>query len=278
MKNSHIPSGVNADIAAGKSLFEQELGEEQVDPHHERILTTLEDIVVKIDDEQKEADGYIFNHEEFIDACNHVVEDQLSALRKDKLSIGEFSSRFNRWFVFCDAVVNLGISCLYPKEALKDGEYETVFKTLKLNKNFETTFLKPCGIKIELRHKSKEVMEKYPWLAMPVLIINDADGIEHQIAITPSPTAKVWWLDILANFHGSYNWILSNDDGLIDEEDEEVRTTTVADFNAKRFETVDTAIEAPVDYVRSPTVVNAVSNNSQGWIKRLWNRFTSWFK
>jgi hypothetical protein len=50
------------------------------------------------------------------------------------------------------------------------------------------------------------VKEKYPWLAMPCLIVKDEEGQEHEIALTPGPEAHVWWLDVLTNFHASYNW------------------------------------------------------------------------
>lgn len=216
-----VPLEVQSDISAGKTLFEEALNEKPKDEHHEHILNTLESIIIKLDDEKKNADSYLFNHAEFVEACKHVIPDQLSAIRKDALTLKEFSTRFNHWFIFCDAVANLGISCLYPKEALKDKDYAAVFKTLKLNKAFESSLLTPHGIKIEFRHKNKQVMEKYPWLAMPVLIINDDAGVEHQVAITPSHHAAVWWLDILANFHGSYDWVLTEPYESGEEEEEE---------------------------------------------------------
>lgn len=290
-KENYIPNDVRADIDAGKALFEKALEEGPRDENHERLLASLEDVIVKLDEEKKEAGGYIFNIEEFVDACKHINADQLSALKKEKIDRVEFAKRFNRWFIFCDAVVNMGISCRYPKDALKDKKYEEVFKTLKLNKVFESSFLKPHRIQVELRHKSKQVMNKYPWLAMPVLIVHDKEGIEHEIAITPSPIASVWWLDILSSFHGSYNWATASQfedyyeevpttsisqpypEGTI--RGEEMRNTTIADFNATRFETVNTkaeAIEQPVDYVRSPTIVKSVDNRQQSWWKRLWNK------
>ena len=283
MKN-HIPTDVQKEINAGKAMFERALDAGPIDENHERILETLEDIIVKIDDEQKVVDKYVFDAAEFIEACDNIIDDQLSALRKDKINVTEFSTRFNRWFVFCDAVVNLGISCLYSKDALQDKDYEAVFKTLKINKAFESSFLKPRGIKIAMRHKSKQVMEKYPWLAMPVLIISDANGVEHQIAITPSQNARVWWLDILAGFHGSYNWVQNESIADYEEGDEEVNTIA----NATRFEAADT-IEAPKDYVvhrnddlydalKQATKVAEPGIKKQSWWKRMWNRFTSWFK
>lgn len=222
---SEMPPEVEAEIQAGKAMFEQMLEEGPKDEHYERILATMEEVIAQQDEEQKTLDGYIFNQEEFLDACDHVVADQRSALKKEKINSKEFAIRFNRWFTFCDAVLNLGISCLYSKDALKDKDYEAVFKTLKLNKQFETMFLKPRGLKVELRHKSKMVMEKYPWLAMPVLVINDEQGVEHEIALTPSPNAAVWWLDILSSFHGSYNWVLAPQFDMDDEDD--VPTTSI---------------------------------------------------
>ena len=106
-------------------------------------------------------------------------------------------------------------------------------------------------------------MEKYPWLAMPVLIISDDNGVEHQIAITPSPNARVWWLDILAGFHGSYNWVQNESIDTYEEGEEEVNTIA----NAARFETVDTTAQPPVDYVREPEV-----QQKQSWWKRMWNK------
>ena len=62
---------------------------------------------------------------------------------------GSATSRAYSWAVNLradnDAVVNLGISCLYSKDALQDKDYEAVFKTLKINKAFESSFLKPRG-------------------------------------------------------------------------------------------------------------------------------------
>lgn len=223
--HSYIPPEVQADISAGKALFEEALAQGPRDEEHERLLTSLEDIIVQLDEEKKAADGYVFNVEEFVNACQHVVADQLSAIHGEKIDRIEFARRFNRWFVFCDAVVNMGISCRYPKDALKDKEYEEVFKTLKLNKVFESTFLKPRRIRVELRHKSKQVMSKYPWLAMPVLIVRDKDDVEHEIAITPSPNAAVWWLDILSSFHGSYNWVLTPQFDEGDDEEEAPATS-----------------------------------------------------
>ena len=225
--HSYIPPEVQADISAGKALFEEALEKGPRDEEHERLLASLEEVIVHLDEEKKAADGYIFNVEEFVDACQHVVSDQLSALKGEKIDRVEFAKRFNRWFVFCDAVVNMGISCRYPKDALKDKEYEEVFKTLKLNKVFESTFLKPRRIRVELRHKSKQVMDKYPWLAMPVLIVRDKDDMEHEIAITPSPNAAVWWLDILSSFHGSYSWVLAPQFGMGDDDEEETPVTSI---------------------------------------------------
>ena len=227
--HNYIPPEVQADISAGKALFEEALEKGPRDEEHERLLASLEEVIVHLDEEKKAADGYVFNVEEFVDACQHVVADQLSAINGEKIDRVEFAKRFNRWFIFCDAVVNMGISCRYPKDALKDKEYEEVFKTLKLNKVFESTFLKPRRIRVELRHKSKQVMDKYPWLAMPVLVVRDKEGVEHEIAITPSPNASVWWLDILSSFHDSYNWVLAPQFGMGDDDDEEEVPTSSID-------------------------------------------------
>lgn len=211
MNTSNMPQGVINDINDAKALFMDEERIEGVDPQYNRIVDTLEDIVKKQVEEEKElSNDYLFNQEEFIDSLEHVVKDQLSALKKETLSPAEFAERFNRWFIFCDAVANLGITCLYSKDALKMQDYETVFKSLQISKQFETTFLKPRGITVKLTHKNPEIKTKYPWLAMPCLVIKDEQGTEHLIAITPSPFARVWWLDILSSFHNSYQWAMEN--------------------------------------------------------------------
>jgi hypothetical protein len=213
-----------ADIQAGKKIFEDLVADGDAphrDENYDRMMKALEDASNQIEEERNNRGGYVFDYAEFIDACDHVVADQLSALKKEKISPAEFATRFNRWFTFCDAVINLGISCLYPQTALKDKEYEVIFKSLKIHKQFELTMLKPRNIKIAMRHKSSQVKEKYSWLAMPVLIIKDADGVEHEVAITPSPNASTWWFDVLVGFHGSYNWINDSPEvfGEIDEDD-----------------------------------------------------------
>lgn len=206
-----IPQDVQQQIDGVKAMVEQELSEENVQQseakaHYDRIMETLMQVTERLDEEAEKTERFLFNQAEFINALEHVKADQLSGLKKEKISPAEWATRFNRWFVFCDTVINMGISCRYPKESAKKEDYETIFQTLKLNKQFETTFLKPRGIRVEFKHKSKQVMDKYPWLAMPVLLITDEAGEEHQIAIIPSPNSQVWWLDILLNFHGTYDW------------------------------------------------------------------------
>lgn len=203
---SQLPADIQPDLNDAKQPFYNEELVEAVDPNYNRMIENLENAIKQSDAEQKEGNNYQFNQEEFVNALEHIVADQLSAIKKEVIQLKQVGERLNRWVVFCNAVVNLGISCMYSKEALKDEKYEEVFKTLKLNKVFETTFLKPRGIKVELRHKSEKVMEKYPWLAMPVLVVKDEKGEEHLIALTPSPDAEVWWLDILVGFHASYSW------------------------------------------------------------------------
>lgn len=226
--SDNMPSEVRAELDAMKAVIAEQIeAEANVDPHYDRIVETLETVTEKIFEQSAAADKYIFNHEEFVNSLDHIMPDQLAALKnqqlpedqRQKLPAAEFADRFNRWFVFCDAVVNLGISCLYTQEAAKKEDYETIFKTLKINKQFEVSFLRPRGMRVELTHKSSVVKTKYPWLAMPVLIVTDEKGEEHQIAITPSPSARVWWLDVLISFHGSYDWVLEEDAGLGDEED-----------------------------------------------------------
>lgn len=203
---NQLPADVQVDLNEAKQVFMNEELVEAVDPNYNRMIETLEKAIKQTDDQKKEGNNYQFDHEEFVNSLEHIVADQLSAVKREVIQLSQVGERFNRWIVFCNAVVNMGISCLYSKEALEKEEYEKVFKTLKLNKVFETTFLKPRGIKVELRHKSEKVMQKYPWLAMPVLIIKDEKGEEHEIALTPSPDAEVWWLDILTGFHASYSW------------------------------------------------------------------------
>ena len=303
--HNYIPPEVQADISAGKALFEEALEEGPRDENHERLLASLEDVIVKLDEEKKAADGYIFNVEEFVDACQHVVSDQLSALKGEKIDRVEFAKRFNRWFVFCDAVVNMGISCRYPKDALKDKEYEEVFKTLKLNKQFEATFLKPRRIRVEMRHKSKQVMDKYPWLAMPVLIVRDKDDVEHEIALTPSPNATVWWLDILSSFHGSYNWVLAPQFGEGDDDEEEAPVTSIdqpypegtiregAPYKVHRNDDLNELLKkataaaqeggwanvAPLDGEARVTldyVREEPTPPKRSWLSRLWSKLCSW--
>jgi hypothetical protein len=203
---NQIPADVQVDLNEIKQAFMNEELVEAVDPNYNRMIETLEKAIKQTEENQQEGNNYQFDHAEFVATLEHIVSDQLSAIKREVLQLSQVGERFNRWVTFCNAVVNLGISCVYSKESLKDEKYEDVFKTLKLNKIFETTFLKPRGIKIELRHKSEKVMEKYSWLAMPVLVIKDEKDEEHLIALTPSPGAEVWWLDILSGFHASYNW------------------------------------------------------------------------
>lgn len=199
------------------NIFQAE--EDTRDPHYAKMLQTFADVQIKLDETNASADRYFFNHDEFVAALEFINADQLSVLNEDKISMTEWTKRFNRWFVFCDAVVNMGVSCIYSKQALEKEDYDTVFKGIKVNAIFDTTFLKPRGIKVIFTHKSTQVQEKYPWLAMPCLIITDKEGVEHQIAITTSPRASVWWLDILAGFHESYNWNLDSNEIPLGDED-----------------------------------------------------------
>ena len=205
--NSHLPQGVQSDINEAKQLFMNADHVEGVDPQFNRVVEGLEEAIIQHDKEfSVDGNRYLFDQVAFVDSLEHVVDDQLSAVKKEKLPWQEVAVRINRWLVFSEAVVNMGITCLYSRDALEKEDYATVFSTLKLNKTFETSFLKPRGIKVEFRHKNAMVKEKYPWLAMPCLIVKDEEGQEHEIALTPGPEAHVWWLDILTNFHASYNW------------------------------------------------------------------------
>lgn len=183
-----------------------EVYEKEGDANHERIITALTEIQIQLDEDRKNADTYLFNQQEFIAALDHIVADQQSALKKEKIDSAQWAERFNRWFVFCDAVLHLGFTCRYKPEAMQKEDYETVFRSLALSKVFETTFLKPRRIRVELTHKSDEVKKSYPWLAMPCLIVTDEKGEEQLIALTPSPYAPVWWLDILTGFHSTFEW------------------------------------------------------------------------
>lgn len=180
--------------------------EREQDEHTARITQALYEAVKDILEQDQEKDSYIFSQIDFVNTLNYIVEDQLSVLRQDKLTMPQWTERFNRWFVFCDAVVNLGISVIPKKEALEKQDYEEVFKGVQVNANFNAMFLKPRNIRIVFSHKSPEVKEKYKWLAMPCLVITDDQGVEHEIAITTSPNANVWWLDLLTSFHATYNW------------------------------------------------------------------------
>jgi hypothetical protein len=209
---NNLPPSVQADLNDAKQVFFNEDLVEQVDPGYNRMIEGLDAAVRQFEEEREQVGSYLFNQEEFVDACQHVVADQLSALKKEKIPMMEVAKRFNRWITFCDAVAQLGITCVYSKEAMHKEDYATVFSTLKVNKVFETTFFKPRGIRVELTHKSPEVKAKYPWLAMPCLVVTDEEGKEHLIAITPSPEAQVWWLDVLTGFHASYNWDFTPED------------------------------------------------------------------
>jgi hypothetical protein len=207
MSDSKIPDDVQADIEAGISAVQQEMESvDAVDPHYNSIVQTLEDVQKQIEEERSKADGYIFDRAEFEAALPFIISDQQSALRKDKLTHKEWADRFNRWFTFCDAVANLGITCVKNKAALEKEDWEAVFSSLKLNKQFEDTFLKKHKLRIAMDYKSGTIKEKYKWLAMPVLLVTDDAGVEHKIAISPSPFARVWWLEILIGFHSQYQW------------------------------------------------------------------------
>lgn len=175
--------------------------------HEERIYSVLENILLQQHEQEKDIKhGYYHDHFEFMESLDHVVNDQFSAIRNDKISITELTTRINRWFVFCDAVANLGVSCLYNKNNANNNDYAKMFGGLRINSAFTSTYLKPKGIVVEFRHKSKEARENFPWLAMPCLVIVDNKGTEHEVAITPTSGASVWWLDILTSFHNTYNW------------------------------------------------------------------------
>lgn len=206
----HTPEptpNIDFDLNAAKQIFLDEDLIEKTDPIYNRIVENLDAALQQHEEEfGREGNHFLFDHAAFIDSLDHVIADQQSTLKKEKLTPKEWSLRFNRWIVFCETVVNMGITCIYSKDALAKEDYATVFNTLSISKIFETTFLKPRGIKIELVHKNDTVKEKYPWLAMPCLIIKDDEGQVHHIALTPGPEARVWWLDTLANFHESFNW------------------------------------------------------------------------
>lgn len=248
MTKENIPEEFNA--------FDAEL--DTRDPYYAKMIQTFSDIQLKIAAQDEERSDYVFNHEEFIDALEHVLDDQRSALSGVKLSMTEFSKRFNRWFVFCDAVVNMGIACVYSKDALEKQDYDTIFKGIRVNAIFETKFLKPRGIRVEFTHKSAQIREKYKWLAMPCLIITDNSGVEHQIAITTSPNASVWWLDMLAGFHATYNWDFNPEEGFdipdpVSEDDgeefQEIEEATSSIVSPEEYETYFVEIKRPKGWV-----------------------------
>lgn len=198
---------IEFDLNEVKQSFMNEEFVEGLDPTYNRITSALEEAVKQHDEEFRiQGNHFLFDQMAFVATLEHVVKDQLSVLKKDKITPQEWAARFNRWLVFCETVINMGVTCVYSRQALEKEDYQTVFNTLAINKIFETTFLKPRGIKIDLVHKNEQIKNKYPWLAMPCLIIKDEQGEEHQIALTPGPEAKVWWLDVLASFHASFNW------------------------------------------------------------------------
>lgn len=229
---------IEFDLNEAKQVFMNEELIENIDPTLNRINENLETALKQHDEDfGREGNHFLFDQAAFVSALEHVVADQLSVIKKEKITATQWSERFNRWIVFCETVVNMGITCVYSKDSLEKEDYATVFNTLAINKIFETTFLKPRGIRVQLTHKNDTVKDKYPWLAMPCLIIKDEEGEEHKVALSPGPQARVWWLDILANFHASFNWDyqgLMDGDGLvttldepyapfvIDEEDDDV--------------------------------------------------------
>lgn len=228
MSDKNIPHDVAAQIEAMGEAIAQEIAMvEEVDPTYNRVVEQLLEVSKQIEEENADA-GYFFDKDEFTAALPHIVADQLSALRKDKLTAAEWAQRANRWWTFCDAIANLGITCMYNKAALAKEEYETVFRTLKLNTQFDKTFLKPNGIKIEFRWKTGSIKEDFRWLAMPVLVVRDEQGVEHNIAITPSPQGKVWWLDILTGFHASFEWVKETE--IEDQDFEEAPYPSLGDY------------------------------------------------
>lgn len=202
-----LPQDVKENLENIRDAFAADYSEiEKLDPNYNGVVNHLAELQVRLDEQRKGADGYFFNVDEFKDALEHVVADQLSAIAKERITMQEFGARLNRWFVFCDAVVNLGVYCPLDKEALAAKDFEKVFKKIKLNKQFEETFLKKHKIQIEFAYKTGSLKKEYKWLAMPVLVIKDAEGKRHEIAITPSPVGSIWWLELLSEFHGSYQW------------------------------------------------------------------------
>lgn len=175
--------------------------------HETLVYAVLENIMMQQEEQKENSDhGYYHDHFAFMESLDHVVADQLAAIRNDKISITELTTRINRWFVFCDAIANLGVSCIYNKRNADNNDYAKMFGGLRINAAFISTYLKPKGITVEFRHKSTEARENFPWLAMPCLIIVDNANTEHKVAITPTTSASVWWLDILTSFHNTYNW------------------------------------------------------------------------
>lgn len=218
-------SMIQSDIHEAKQLFMNEAFIDSIDPLFNRVTASLTNVIKEGIDDGLVENTYLFNHEEFVNALEHIVSDQLSVIHQDTITVKEWANRFNRWMAFCDAIINMGMTCVNNKEAIARQDYEAVFSTLTLNKVFETTFLKPRGIKIVLIHKSEQIKDKYHWLAMPCLELKDKEGQVHHVALCTSPNASVWWHETLSGFHTSFNWDYEN---LIPEE----VTSTIDDPNA----------------------------------------------
>jgi hypothetical protein len=290
--NNPLPHGVQMDLNDAKQPFLHSEFVEKVDPTYNRVIEGLDQALEQHEQFMGDkGNNYLFNHADFVEALSHILTDQRSALKKEKLSIQEFSIRTSRWFVFCNAVVNMGITCMYSREAVQSKDYPSMFQKLELNKQFEVTFLKPRGIKIEFRHKNAMVKEKYPWLAMPCLIVVDEGGKEHEVALTPSPDAQVWWLDVLAEFHESYNWnheVMMATDGapasslddpyaLLDEDEEEDDEFSInPEFVAEMTKAAQMQADAQKASAPPPPAVTTPSSpvyppegRRQGWFAKL---------
>src|SRR5690606_13564876 len=133
-----------------------------------------------------------------------IIPDQLSALKKEKIGPREYGARLTRFYDFMDAVLVEGFTCLYDQEMVKAGRFKEVYETLKLKEDFVEKYLTPHGIRIEYAYKELRVKESQPWLKMPVMIVTDEVGIDHQIAISNSHRIILPWFDLLVKFHSVF--------------------------------------------------------------------------
>lgn len=211
MSREDIPDSVHEELDSIEQAFSQahssEFAQEkvEVDPLTQEILSNLENIgsVERDEPEEKpEARATPFDVKAFQEILPFILNDQISAIKKEKISIEEFSLRFDRWFLFCDGIIRHGVTCIYNADLIREGDYQKVFETLSVNAAFTKTFLAPHGLKVELVHRSEKIKEKAPWLAMPALAVPNEDGTVTNVAIAGDPRLSRWYETLLEFYAG----------------------------------------------------------------------------